>query len=116
MDGFDQPSSTTAEPQRRTDASAMFFVVFGLVYETLSGSYAETSKNPHAAVSQVALRAMRNFVLQEYSGSALLEPTIFNELLSLWYRIAITEPPAVQIRLVETLNAFATSHPSSSDT
>jgi HEAT repeat-containing protein 5 len=107
MDGLENLTSNPVETSPRSEPTAMFYPVFGLVYETLSGSYSDASANTRGNVSQIALRAMRSLVRQEYSGKALLEPTIFEELSSLWYRMAMTEPPAVQTHLIETVKAFA---------
>ncbi|KAI0311044.1 clathrin-coated vesicle protein [Amylostereum chailletii] len=117
MEGLEDPSKASTDVKApRTEPTALFFIVFGLVYETLTGSYSEASNTPSGHTALVALRAMKCLVRQEYSGTALLEPTIFDELLNLWYRMAMTEPPAVQMHLVETVKAFAESQakPSSS--
>jgi hypothetical protein len=93
----------------------MFFVIFGLVYEALSAStpHSESSSDN---TSLIALRAMKCLVRREYSGRALLEPTIFDELLNLWYRMAMTEPPALQIHLVEVIRVFAIEQGQGSNT
>lgn len=111
MDGLDSPSTLSDAASSRTEPSAMFFIVFGLVYETLSGSSSSQSQSEDRNDnSQVALRAMRCLIRTEYAGKALLEPTIFDELINLWYRMAMTEPPSVQVQLVETVRAFAFNH------
>jgi len=110
MEGMDDavaPSLT--KPSARSEPTATFFVIFGLVYEALSAStpYSESSATASANTSLIALRAMKCLVRREYSGRALLEPTIFDELLNLWYRIAMVEPPALQIQLMEVIRVFA---------
>ncbi|KZV63558.1 clathrin-coated vesicle protein [Peniophora sp. CONT] len=111
MDGLDSLATLSDATSSRTEPSAMFFIVFGLVYETLSGSSpSQAQSDDRNANSQVALRAMRCLIRTEYAGKALLEPTIFDELINLWYRMAMTEPPSVQIQLVETVRAFASNH------
>ena len=42
-----------------------------------------------------------------------MQPTIFDEFISLCYRLAMTETPAVQIQLVEMLAVFANAHAAS---
>jgi hypothetical protein len=106
MDGLEASSSGPIEASSRGEPTALFFVIFGLVYETLSGSYSDSSSSPRSNVSQVVLKAMRSLVRPEYAGRALLEPLIFHELLSLWYRMAMIEPPVVQMHLVEAIKAF----------
>ena len=110
MEGIDDvaAASSTVRGARR-EPTAMFFVIFGLVYEALSAStsYSESSFAASGNTSLIALRAMKCLVRREYSGRALLEPTIFDELLNLWYRMAMTEPPALQIQLMEVIRVFA---------
>ncbi|KAI0030727.1 clathrin-coated vesicle protein [Vararia minispora EC-137] len=115
MDGLDALPEESVDAMSRDEPTALFFVVFGLVYETLSGTYFESSESTRGNISQVVLRAMKSLVRKEYAGNALLEPTILEELLGLWYRMAMTEPPAVQIRLVEAIAAFASGQGSTLD-
>ncbi|KAI0258392.1 clathrin-coated vesicle protein [Gloeopeniophorella convolvens] len=110
MEGMDDVTAVSKTDQSaRSEPTAMFFIVFSLVYEALSTStpYAESSSATAGSTPLIALRAMKSLVRREYSGKALLEPTIFDELLNLWYRMAMTEPPAVQIQLVEVVRVFA---------
>jgi hypothetical protein len=110
MDGVDDVKApTSVDRSSRSEPTAMFFVVFSLIYETLSTStpYSGSPLIPSSATSLIALRAMKSLVRREYSGKALLEPTIFDELLNLWYRMAMTESPALQIQLVEVIRVFA---------
>ena len=110
MEGMDDVTTASLTARgARPEPTAMFFVIFGLVYEALSAStpYSEASLAASGNTSLVALRAMKCLVRREYSGRALLEPTIFDELLNLWYRMAMTEPPALQIHLMEVIRVFA---------
>lgn len=110
MDGVDDvKASPSVDRSARSEPTAMFFVVFSLVNETLSTStpYSGSPSIPSSVTSLIALRAMKSLVRREFSGKALLEPTIFDELLNLWYRMAMTEPPALQIQLVEVIRVFA---------
>ncbi|KAI0303661.1 armadillo-type protein [Multifurca ochricompacta] len=108
MEGMDDVTTISVDRSARSEPTAMFFVVFSLVYEALltsspyGSSIAETG-----GTHFIALRAMKSLVRREYSGRALLEPTIFDELLNLWYRMALTEPPSVQIQLAEVVRIFA---------
>jgi HEAT repeat-containing protein 5 len=110
MEGTDEITTASTDRSARSEPTAMFFAIFSLVYEALSGStpYSEPFPAATGSASGTALRAMKSLVRREYSGKALLEPTIFNELLNLWYRMAMTEPPALQIQLVEVIHVFAT--------
>jgi hypothetical protein len=110
MEGMaDVAAASSTKRNARSEPTAMFFVIFGLVYEALSSSapYSESSTAATGNMRLIALRAMKCLVRREYSGRALLEPTIFDELLNLWYRIAMTEPPVLQAQLMEVIRVFA---------
>jgi HEAT repeat-containing protein 5 len=109
MEDADETATVSTDRSARSEPTAMFFAVFSLAYEALLGStpYSEPSLAATGSASVIALRTMKSLVRREYSGKALLEPTIFDELLNLWYRMAMTEPPVLQIQLVEVIRAFA---------
>ena len=98
----------------RKEPTAFFFIIFGLVYEALATSSVDSSSNSVARQAAVisALQALKCLVRPEYSGSAIMEPTIFEEFISLCYRMGMTEPAAVQVHLVEMLGIFAASQSS----
>ena len=110
IEDFSAVEAAKQDDTTRKEPTALFFVIFGLVYEALSSASSDSSTASSQNTSLIALRTLKSIVQQEYSGKALLEPTIFDELLNLWYRMAMTEPPGVQIHLAETVAAFATSH------
>jgi HEAT repeat-containing protein 5 len=119
MDGRDSvPEAISkdlpAEP--RKEPTAFFFILFGLVYEALSTSSSDSSNSAskRKATFIGALQALKWLVRPEYSGKAILEPTIFDEFISLMYRIAMTEPADVQVHLIAALSAFAATQGSSS--
>jgi HEAT repeat-containing protein 5 len=119
MEGIDDVAAASSTARSaRSEPTAMFFVIFGLVYEALSTStpYSESSLAESGNTSLIALRAMKCLVRREYSGRALLEPTIFDELLNLWYRMAMTEPPALQTQLMEVIRVFAIEQGQGSNT
>jgi HEAT repeat-containing protein 5 len=113
MDGIDHNQNNTSGSNHTSqdEPRPFFFVIFGLVYEALATSSAEsisvTSTRQPAVIA--ALRALKHLVRPEYSGKAIMEPTIFDEFISLCYRMAMTEPADVQTHLVETVAALATS-------
>lgn len=110
MEGMDDvTAASSARRNTQLEPTAMFFVIFGLVYEALSSSapYSESTA-ASGNMPLIALRTMKCLVRREYSGRALLEPTLFDELLNLWYRIALTEPPSLQVQLMEVIRVFAT--------
>ncbi|CAA7266119.1 unnamed protein product [Cyclocybe aegerita] len=99
----------------RKEPTAFFFIIFGLVYEALATSSAEASSSATLRHSGVlaALQALKCLVRPQYSGSAIMEPTIFEEFISLCYRMGMTESPAIQVHLVEMLAIFAATQSSS---
>jgi len=118
MDGR-EPSSqpdapTKAAPVR--DPVAFFYVVFGLAYEALATSSTDTlvsgstENQQRQALMLSALHALKSLVKPEYCGRALSDPTIFEEFLSLCYRLALTESPPVQSQLVAVIGRWALDH------
>ena len=86
--------------------TTFFFVIFGLVFEALVTSSPD-SGTQNARNSIIALKALRCLVQHQYAGNAFRDLAIFEELVNLCYRMALTEPVAVQIFLVETLASLA---------
>lgn len=111
MDGkeVEQGSPKTAIQPKREEPTAFFFVVFGLVCEALatSSSDSNTASSTRQSAIISAVKALKCLVRPEYSGKAIMESTIFEEFISLCYRLAMTESAAVQIHLVEVLGIFA---------
>lgn len=114
MDG--RESSVDNKPSNgsttvREEPTVFFFIVFGLVYEALVTSSADSALTTATRQPAViaALQALKFLVRPEYSGKALLEPTAFDEFISLCYRIAMTETAPIQIHLVEVVTALASS-------
>lgn len=112
MDG--QEFHAGVEPSnfgKREEPTAFFFVIFGLVYEALATSSAESTSAASARQTLViaALQMLKSLVRPEYSGKAIRDPTIFEEFVSLCYRIAMTESARIQVHLLEMLSIFAAS-------
>jgi len=110
---MDQESMKTLNGQSksREDPTAFFYILFGLVYEALSTpSLGSGSSNSDRQVLVIAcLEALKSLVRPEYAGKAIMEPNIFDEFISLSYRIAMTEPAAVQVYLVEMLSVLVST-------
>jgi hypothetical protein len=104
--GTERPKST-----KREEPAAFFFVVFGLVYETLSTSSADSAStiSTREPTLIAALHALKSLVRPEYSGMALVDSPTFDEFISLCYRMAMTESAGIQVHLVEMLTVLATS-------
>ncbi|KAG1904032.1 armadillo-type protein [Suillus fuscotomentosus] len=83
----------------------LFFPLFGLIYEALATSSPDTSSRIDTVIA--CLGALKCLLEPRYSGKALLEPTIFQEFMSLSHRIAMTESAEVLIHLIVVLTTFA---------
>jgi hypothetical protein len=99
------PSNISEEP------TMFFFVIFGLIYEALATSSTESSiiTSTRELTVIAALQTLKCLVRPKYSGKALLEPTTFDEFISLCYRMAMTETAPIQCHLVEMVIALAES-------
>ena len=119
MDGKEvdkhNPQSQVIATTDRKEPTAFFFVVFGLVYEAIATASADTSSESRSGVIS-ALTALKFLVRPEYSGQAIMEPTIFEEFISLCYRIGMTETAGIQIHLIEMLAIFAAAQQHSQST
>jgi hypothetical protein len=120
MDGREPGTNMkTNGPATVPDEPTMFFfIIFGLVFEALATSSAESNLTTSTREPTViaALQALKCLVRPEYSGKALLEPTTFDEFISLCYRMAMTETAVIQVHLVEMVAALAASQDKRSKT
>ncbi|KAJ7717234.1 hypothetical protein DFH07DRAFT_947473 [Mycena maculata] len=111
MDGQELGKHATApvKEARREEPTMFFFIVFGLVYEALATASTESSSSTASRQSTVVatLQTLKCLVRPEYAGTAIMEPAIFDEFISLCYRMAMTETAAIQIHLVEVLTIMA---------
>ena len=110
MDGR-EPGTTNGPATVPDEPTVFFFIIFGLVFEALGTSSAESNLTTSTREPTViaALQALKCLVRPEYSGKALLEPTTFDEFISLCYRMAMTESAVIQVHLVEMVAALAAS-------
>jgi hypothetical protein len=105
MDGREANSTASTTPG--DEPTSFFYVVFGLVYEALSQASTDSASSVATRdVTITALQALTSLVKPEYSGSAILEPAIFEEFSNLCYRLAMTEPSEVQVHLVAVVLSF----------
>lgn len=108
MDGNEIVMSGASQSPPRTEPTALFFVIFGLVYEALASP--ETDSSPgHRTVSVISLKCLKHLVRPEYSGHACLDRANFDELISLFYRMTITEPAIAVVHLLEVLSSLVVS-------
>jgi hypothetical protein len=111
MDSRDS-STNGLKGTHRDEPATFFFVLFGLVFESLATSSTDSalSTSTRQATVIAALQALKSLVRPEYSGRAMMDSTIFNEFMNLCYRLAMTETAIIQIHLVEMLTTLATCH------
>ncbi|KAI0080179.1 ARM repeat-containing protein [Panus rudis PR-1116 ss-1] len=77
-------------PQTDEQTSPFFFVIFGLAFELLTDT--AISENSAQQPPILALEAFRNLLDKKYCGDALNDPVLADELINLFYRLAITAP------------------------
>lgn len=108
MDGIEPGANGALQPTPRKEPTALFFVIFGLAYEALASP--DTDSGPgHRKISVIALKCLKHIVRPQYSGHALLDQANFEELVNLFYRMAITEPPTVVVHILEVLSSLVVS-------
>ena len=108
MDGLDTVPASLRDT--REEPTLLFFVLFGLIYEALALSSADSTPSPTLrSNASIALEALESLVKPEYSGKALLDEPIFEEFRGMCIRIAMTEGATVCIKLVRVVRAFAES-------
>jgi len=108
MDGSETVANGTSQSARRTEPTALFFVIFGLVYEALASPDTDSSSG-HRTISVISLKCLKHLVRPQYSGHALLDQANFDELISLFYRMMITEPPIVVVHILEVISSLVVS-------
>ncbi|KAJ3781084.1 clathrin-coated vesicle protein [Lentinula aff. detonsa] len=113
MDGSEHVNSATSISSKgpREEPTTFFYVVFGLVYEALAEASTDSLTSSAARQASViaSLQALKSLVEPEYAGKAILDPTIFDEFISVCYRLAMTESAPIQIHLIEVMRVLAAS-------
>ncbi|KAG8721134.1 hypothetical protein FRC09_008363 [Ceratobasidium sp. 395] len=111
MDGHD-PATAAAPTNRgvRREPTECFFVILGLVYESLSAVSSDSAATPESqAVALTSIQVLAYLTRPEYAGQAILDPPIFEELIALWYRMSMTEPWEIQTYLVAAVASLVRS-------
>jgi len=108
LDGSETIVNGISQSAPRTEPTALFFVIFGLVYEALASPDTESGSR-HRTVSVIGLKCLKYLVMPQYSGHALLDQANFDELVSLFYRMTITEPPIVVGHILEVISSLVVS-------
>ncbi|KAK4685134.1 HEAT repeat-containing protein 5, partial [Tremellales sp. Uapishka_1] len=107
MDG--QTFTSAVEPPQTTSLAKVepvtnFYIVYGLAFENLVKSM--TSDAEQASIS---LNIMESLVRPSLSGTTVFEGAFFDELITVCYRISMSEPAKVKCGMVEVLIAFVVS-------
>ncbi|KAJ1026819.1 hypothetical protein NDA16_002116 [Ustilago loliicola] len=116
MDGETNPATAGSNaaappPKVRSEPCLFFFVLYGLAFEALATRSSNSVESvQEGKVMRISLRAMTALSKPQMAGSTLLQDTLFLELCNLWYRLVMTEPPAVQISVLETIGGMAASY------
>ena len=114
MDGESVPTTgatETAAAKTRSEPRLFFFVLYGLAFEALATRSSNSVESAQEGkVMRISLRAMTALSKPQVAGSALLQEALFSELCNLWYRLVMTEPPAVQVSVLETIGGMAASY------
>jgi hypothetical protein len=106
LHGHDAPLDDTVVQE---GPAMFFFVIIGLAFEALSSPADPTVAPNHEETLIAALQVIKCLLHRKYSGNAMLDPAVSEELISLCYRIAMTETPVVQIQVIELLVALPSS-------
>jgi len=98
MDGLDMPP--TIPMSKRKEPTMFFYILFGLVFEALSSSASSSTA--------AALETLKCLVRPEYSGNAIRGGgVVYEEFISMCYRIGMTENASLVGKLVEVMHGFA---------
>lgn len=108
MDGqtFSSAAQQPNLPAVRPDSSPSFYVIYGLSFETLVKAMGDSSTAPLASV---ALNAMVSLVRPLLSGTGIFNGAFFDELITVAYRIGMSEPATVKAEVMGVLSSFVTS-------
>jgi hypothetical protein len=108
MDGSETVVNGASQSALRAEPTALFFVIFGLAYEALASPDTDSGSGQRT-ISVIALKCLRYLVRPQYSGHALLDQANFDELISLFYRMTITESPIVVMHILEVVSSLVVS-------
>ncbi|OCH91331.1 clathrin-coated vesicle protein [Obba rivulosa] len=108
IDGQDAPPKDTGHQKAadRNEPATFFYVLFGLVFEALVTSD-PNSDGMSKRTSIISLQALRCLVQRKYCGNVFNDSAILDELVTLCYRMALTEPSTIQVYLVDAVSALA---------
>ena len=108
MDGIEFGVNGASRSTSRKEPTALFFVIFGLAYEALASPDTDSGSG-NRQISVISLKCLKHLVKPLYSGHVLLDQANFEELIGLFYRMTITEPPVVVVHMLEVLSSLVVS-------
>lgn len=100
----------SANTSRSNPPASFFYILLGLVFEVLTTS-GQGASITHNEMVVIALRALTCLMQNQLSGDALADPTLFEEIVNIFYRMALTEPLLVQVKLLQAISIFSSSLP-----
>ncbi|ODN88477.1 clathrin-coated vesicle protein [Cryptococcus wingfieldii CBS 7118] len=108
MDGqrFSSPTPPSSLPTIRPEPCTNFYTIYGLAFESLLKTLGDTAQSPLAAAY---LKALQSLVKPSLSGTTVFEGQFFDELCTVCYRIAMSEPASVKLEMVGVVRDFAIS-------
>jgi len=95
----------------RDEPAAFFFVLFGIVIESLITRPSNDSLNSESQTLG-ALSALKRILRPSVSGNAVFQDAIFAETMELFDRLALTESLDVQLVIVDIARNLCLTHPS----
>ncbi|KAI0784437.1 clathrin-coated vesicle protein [Abortiporus biennis] len=107
INGQSQQSSQQRPTIEKTQQCTFFFVIFGLVFEALSLLVPDSETSLNNAV--IALQCLRCLFQKQYAGDTLSDMSLFDEVISLLYRLALTGPLPLQIHLLDAVGSLHAS-------
>ena len=108
LDGqaFTSPTPPTSIPTATIEPVTNFYIIYGLAFESLVKAMGDSSTT---TVAQTALRALASLVRPQISGSSVFQGAFFDELCTVCYRIAMSEPAAVKSEMVNLMASYVVS-------
>jgi HEAT repeat-containing protein 5 len=101
-------STSIANKGPREEPTVFFYILFGLVFEALSGSTSSSASGPDQQNEVIAsLSLLKSLVRPEYAGNALVGTAVFEEFMSLCYRTAMTESASILVHLLQVMTTLA---------
>ena len=95
----------------RDEPAAFFFVLFGIVIESLITRPGNNSPNTDPQKLS-ALSALKRILRPSVSGNAVFQDAVFAETMELFDRLALTESLDVQLMIVDIAKSLCLTHPS----